>query len=149
LVQSRKLLAMLQRRRVVLAGVAAMIATCLPASLYAQQPITLEAFVALSKELTGAADLDPAVARTILSGFLALGRGPALARLAANSGSDPYPTALGNAVVAAWYSGIYATGKAEAVATFYGALLWSALTYTKPFGACGGETGYWASAPQQ
>jgi len=139
---------MLQRRQVVLAGVAAMVAACLPASLYAQQPITPEEFVALSKKLTGAADLDPAVAGTILSGFLALGQGPALARLAANSGSDPHPTALGNAVVAAWYSGIYATGKAEAVATFDGALLWSALTYTKPFGACGGETGYWANAPQ-
>ena len=148
MIRSRKLLAMLQRRQVVLAGVAAMVAACLPASLYAQQPITPEEFVALSKKLTGAADLDPAVAGTILSGFLALGQGPALARLAANSGSDPHPTALGNAVVAAWYSGIYATGKAEAVATFDGALLWSALTYTKPFGACGGETGYWANAPQ-
>ena len=28
------------------------------------------------------------------------------------------------------------------------ALLWNALDFTKPPGSCGGETGYWADAPQ-
>jgi hypothetical protein len=33
------------------------------------------------------------------------------------------------------------------VATFTDALVWNALTFTKPWAECGGETGYWANPP--
>jgi hypothetical protein len=46
-----------------------------------------------------------------------------------------------------WYSGIYPTSAGDALATYTNAQLWSALDYTKPFGSCGGETGYWAEPP--
>ena len=28
------------------------------------------------------------------------------------------------------------------------AFMWTAMTYTKPMGVCGGVTGYWADPPQ-
>ena len=31
---------------------------------------------------------------------------------------------------------------------FNGALVWNALAFTKPFGDCGGATGYWADPPE-
>ena len=49
-------------------------------------------------------------------------------------------------VVAAWYSGSYATAAGPAVAGYTDALLWQALSFTKPPGYCGGETGYWADS---
>jgi hypothetical protein len=33
------------------------------------------------------------------------------------------------------------------VADLNGALLWDALAFTKPWGSCGGETGYWRDPP--
>jgi hypothetical protein len=57
-------------------------------------------------------------------------------------------TPLANAIVAAWYSGVYDGAKGPAVADFTGALVWDALTYTKPFGECGGATGYWSDPPE-
>ena len=56
--------------------------------------------------------------------------------------------AVSEDVVAAWYSGICDTDRGETLVAFTGALLWNALDYTKPFGSCGGETGYWAEPPQ-
>jgi hypothetical protein len=55
---------------------------------------------------------------------------------------------LADAIVAAWYSGVYDTGHGQAVASFDQALLWNALSFTKPFAQCGGVTGYWADPPQ-
>jgi len=26
--------------------------------------------------------------------------------------------------------------------------MWSAMTFTKPFGVCGGDTGYWSDVPK-
>jgi hypothetical protein len=40
------------------------------------------------------------------------------------------------------------SGTEQKVADFTGALVWQALTFTKPFGECGGETGYWADPPE-
>jgi hypothetical protein len=131
------------RRDAILAAVGAAIAAGVPAPLLAQE-LTAEGFLALSERLTGASGLDPDVARTVLGGFLATGHGPGLAALADGTSDGP----LADAVVAAWYSGLYDTGHGPAVADFEGALLWSALNFTKPFGDCGGETGYWADPPE-
>jgi len=141
------------RRGVVLSAVGAAIAATGPGGfsslLYAQSTVTSDQFLALSKSLTGTSDLDPDVARTLLGGFLAAGYGSALAALATGDGAtNPVTRDLVNAIVAAWYSGVYDTGQGQAVATFHQALVWSALSFTKPFGECGGETGYWADPPQ-
>ena len=91
-------------------------------------------------------DLDPAAAARLLDGFVSTGRGPGLA----TSLPIPMPRAgpLADDIVAAWYSGIYDTATGPAVAAFNDALLWDALDFTKPSGACGGETGYWADPPR-
>jgi hypothetical protein len=136
-------------RRDLLAGVAAAIAAAgtsgFPRELYADTTVTVEQFLALSQKLTNTSGLDAAVAKTLLGGFLSTGNGQALAALIAGQGQDG---PLANAIVAAWYSGLYdsAAGK-QAVATFTDALLWNALIFTKPPGWCGGETGYWSKAP--
>lgn len=139
---------MTSRREFLLAGLAAAIAAAgaggFPAALFAAAPVTLEQFMALSARLTQAGDLDPAIGEKYLGGFLASGQGEGLAQLAAG-GSVPE---LAAAIVAAWYSGVYETGRGEAVAGFDQALLWRAMGFTKPFADCGGETGYWSKPPE-
>jgi hypothetical protein len=113
-----------------------------------QETITVDQFRNLSARLTGAAvpDLDAGVAEKILEGLLAIGRAPGLKLLA----NDPtiFTGTVAEDIIASWYSGIYETGQGEILATFNDALVWTALDYTKPFGSCGGETGYWAEPPQ-
>lgn len=139
----------LPTRRDLLVRIAAAIAVAgtsgFPHDLYADTTVTVEQFLALSQKLTTVSGLDPAVAKTLLGGFLATGHGPALAQLIAGAGQDG---PLANAIVAAWYSGVYASGAGtQAVATYTDALLWNALSFTKPLGWCGGASGYWAQAP--
>lgn len=139
---------MLDRRALLMnlgAAIAAAGAAGFPATLFAQAPITVEQFLAVSEKLTGKPSLDATVAKTILGGFLATGNGPALAKLAAG-GDDLGPVA--DAIVGAWYSGLYGTADGDAVATFTEALVWDALTFTKPWAECGGATGYWADPPE-
>lgn len=136
-------------RRDLLAGVAAAIAAAgtagFPSALYAAAKVTLAQFTALSEWLTETPDLDPDVGKSLLGGFLATGNGPALAQLVKKQGEHG---AVANAVVAAWYTGIYETGKGRAVATVDQALMWNALTFTKPLAFCGGNSGYWANPPE-
>ena len=138
---------MANRREFLLAGLAAAIAAAgasgFPAALFAAAPATLPQFMALSMRLTEAADLDAGIGEKFLGGFLASGQGAGLAELVAGA-SEPE---LESAVIAAWYSGIYDTGRVKAVAGFEQALLWKALTFTKPPTDCGGETGYWSQPP--
>jgi hypothetical protein len=143
----------LARRDFLLASLAAAIATAgtggFPAGLYAEGAVNADQFLALSQRLTHAADLDRDIAKILLGGFLATGQGPGLAELAAGPASAVGENAaLANAIVGAWYSGVYNTKDGQAIATFDQALLWNALTYTKPFGQCGGDTGYWSDAPK-
>jgi hypothetical protein len=140
-------------RRDFLAGLAAAIAAAgtagFPASLFAASSIRVDQFVALSKTLTQAASLDADVARTLLGAFIATGHEVDLAALIADPSSGAAKNAtLANAIVAAWYSGVCNTANGQAVATFDGALMWNAMTFTKPFGICGGDTGYWSDAPK-
>lgn len=141
---------MMTRRSLMLSGasMAVAIGSGLRQGAHAQAPVTVEQFRSLSARLTGAAlpDLDAGVARTLLDGFIANGRGPGLALLA----GDPNVTTgtVADDIVAAWYSGVYDTPQGEALATFNDALVWNALDFTKPFGTCGGETGYWSEPPQ-
>ena len=138
----------LGRRDLLLRSVAAAIAAAgaggFPAALYAAAAVTLDQFLFLSKALTEAGDLDPDMAEKLLGGFLASGQGDGLARLVAG-GAEPE---LANTIVAAWYSGVYDSGQGPAVAGFEQALLWQAMSFTKPLADCGGETGYWSEPPQ-
>ncbi len=144
------------RRDLILAAVTAAIASAgtlgFPRALFAAADVTPEAFLAFSERLTGIKDLDADVAKTILGGFLATGHGDELAILVGEPGDSFTP--LADAVVAAWYSGLVTTagaggaGTEDKVTDFTGALVWQALTFTKPFGECGGETGYWADPPE-
>lgn len=139
---------MTTRRDVLLAGLAAAIAAAevagFPAALFAAAPVTLDQFMALSAKLTEAADLDPTIGEKYLGGFLASGQSEGLAKLVAGGNVRE----LAAAIVAAWYSGVYDSGKGQAVAGFEQALLWRAMSFTKPFADCGGETGYWSKPPE-
>ena len=140
----------LTRRDAILGGLAAAVAAAgtagFPATVFAQANVTVDQFLALSQKLTDTTGPDNAVAEKLLGGFLATGHGPELEKLVGQSFVSFTP--LTDAIVAAWYSGVYDTGSGEAVADFTGALVWDALTYSKPFGECGGATGYWADPPQ-
>lgn len=154
--------AQLSRRDLILAAVGAAIASAgtagFPVALFAQSTVTPEQFLALSEKLTGKQGLDLGIATTILGGFLATGHGNEIARLVSED-FDSF-TPIANAIVAAWYSGLFTTvpkgtgasnhplrGRVQKVATFDQALVWNALTFTKPWGECGGETGYWSNPP--
>jgi hypothetical protein len=137
-------------RREILAGVAAAIAAAgtagFPTSLYAEAGLTVDDFLALSERLTGKKPLDAAVAAKLLGGFVASGKGDGILQLMRG---DEIDGSLSGAIVGAWYSGLYETGWGQAVSDFNGALVWAAMTYTKPWANCGGETGYWADAPTE
>src|SRR5690242_20379191 len=102
---------MTTRREVLLAGLAAAIAAVgaggFPAPLFAAAPVTLDQFMALSAKLTEAGDLDPVLGEKYLGGFLASGQTEGLAKLVAGGSARD----LAAAIVAAWYSGVYETGK--------------------------------------
>ena len=150
------------RRDLILAAVGVAIASVgtigFPAALFAQSAVTPEQFLALSEKLTEKSGLELNVATTILGGFLVTGHGAEIAQLVGEN-FDSF-TPIANAIVAAWYSGLYTTvprgtgasnhplrGRVQRVATFDQALVWNALTFTKPWGECGGETGYWSNPP--
>jgi hypothetical protein len=154
--------AQLSRRDLILAAVGAAIASVgtagFPAALFAQSTVTPEQFLTLSEKLTATSGLDLKVATTILGGFLATGHEAEIAQLVGEKFNSFTPIA--NAIVAAWYSGLYTTvptgtgasdhplrQRVTRVATFDQALVWNALSFTKPWGECGGETGYWSNPP--
>jgi hypothetical protein len=137
------------RRDAILQSVAALIAAlgpAFPSAVFAQADVSVDQFLQLSERLTGVGDLDADTAKTLLGGFLAAGHGPDLAELIRSAPVSASP--LADALVAAWYSGLYETGQGTAVSDFNGALVWTALGFTKPFGSCGGQIGYWADPPE-
>jgi hypothetical protein len=134
------------RRDAILAAASAALAAGVPAAVWAQAQVSAAEFLALSQRLTGASGLDQGVAETYLGAFLAAGQGPALRELAGAAGEPTTP--LADAIVAAWYSGLYDKDGGQAVGDFGGALVWDALAFTKPFAECGGVTGYWAGPPE-
>ncbi len=145
--------ALLARRDFLLAGLAAAIAAAgaggFPAGLYAASSISVEQFIALSRTLTETSNLDPDAARTLLGAFIDTGHEGDLATLIADPASaSGKGAALANAIVAAWYSGVCNAKSGQAVATYDQALMWNAMTFTKPLGECGGDTGYWSDPPK-
>ena len=131
------------RRSAVLMGVG----TCLASvGAEAEQGVTLVRFLTISRHLTGAARLDTAMGEAILGGLLARGHAEGLGRLA-NDPDSQSDRQLANEITAAWYSGVFDDADGTTRADLNAALLWDALTFTKPWGTCGGETGYWQNPP--
>jgi hypothetical protein len=140
----------ISRRSLILGGASvATVVASFPLSAGALGTITVDQFRALSARLTGAGvtHLDATIAGKLLDGFISMGRGPDLAALAADPGVST--GAVADDIVAAWYSGNYDTSAGLASFGLTNALLWNALDFTKPPGLCGGQTGYWADAPQK
>ena len=135
------------RRRLLLSGVATMMTGGVTSFVGARSPVTVGQFLLLSSRLTGRQGLDREIGRSILDGFLATGHGAAVAALVAGGNDHKYAGVAG-AIVAAWYSGVGPAADGFALVTFERALVWGAIAFTKPFGVCGGETGYWAAAPE-
>lgn len=108
---------------------------------------TLDQFIDVSRKLTGQSSLDNDMGRNIVDAFVTAGRAEDLANLIASPSSERSQATIANAVVAAWYSGLSPLPGARDVTGFNEALVWSALSYTKPWGNCGGEMGYWGEPP--
>lgn len=108
---------------------------------------SLDEFIAVSRKVTGQSSLDGGMGKNILAAFLSAGQGGDITSLIADPAPEHSETKIANAVVAAWYSGLSPLPGAREVTGFNEALVWNALTYTKPWGSCGGETGYWSEAP--
>lgn len=105
--------------------------------------IDTDAFIKLSQDLTGKPDLDADYASRMLDAFKAIGKSDDVAALADGSENPE----LENDIVAAWYSGLSPDPDSNEVITYTDALMWEAMSFTKPMGYCGGETGYWAEPP--
>ena len=102
-----------------------------------------ETFAELSRKLTGNEDLDADYAAEMLDAYKAIGKNEDIAALADGSENPE----LENDIVAAWYSGLSPDPDSNEVITYTDALMWEAMSFTKPMGYCGGETGYWAEPP--
>ncbi|AKH99040.1 Membrane bound FAD containing D-sorbitol dehydrogenase [Hoeflea sp. IMCC20628] len=133
------------RRSILIGG------SALAVSVFAQFPgkafaatIDADGFLKLSKTLTGHSDLSADDAMKMFEAFKAIGKSDELAALADGEANPE----LGNEVVASWYSGVSPDPDAEEVITYTEALMWPAMSYTKPMGYCGGATGYWADPPE-
>jgi hypothetical protein len=144
-----------------LSGATALVLAGRVAPAFAQGAGTLTAtqFAALSAALAGFPAADAATNAKMLRAFATPARRAHLAALAKvvaetpAAGLDAAISArkldgIANELVGAWFSGIVTNGKAQTLVLYTGALVWTAMTYSKPMGICGGPTGYWAHPPQ-
>jgi hypothetical protein len=144
-------------RRTLLKLLVSMPVTALPTAVRAATPSDGTAFEQTSQALTGYAP-SATDTKAMLAAFATPERRAGLARLArvvASTPADRLDAALrdngldklANDLVAAWYSGIVTNGKQQRLVLYTDAYVWSAMTFTKPMGVCGGVTGYWKDAP--
>ena len=147
------------RRRVLQSIVGATLAALgvgVPAATTAAAPQSVASFGAVSAALTGYPPPSAADATKLLAAFgtrrAALTR---LDRVVNGAGSADLDAALraqgldgiADELVAAWYSGLVTQGKTSQVVLYADAYMWSAMSFTKPMGQCGGVTNYWADPP--
>lgn len=105
--------------------------------------LSLDDFMALSKDKVGRGDLDKDIGKRMLDAFMRIGKQDDLSAMSGGAGNAD----LANSVVAAWYTGVSPDPDDLAVLTYTDALMWDAMDYTKPMAICGGETGYWSKPP--
>jgi hypothetical protein len=128
--------------------------------------VNLEAFLRLSAVLTGFDDLNPVLGQVYLASLQSAGSTEALAQLYERTGfsGDQAPTAIADLEAAGvyddeamagladriteyWYSGVYGPQDDQQVATYVDALVWKAMTFTKPRTVCGPYEGFWREHP--
>lgn len=136
----------LSRRQVLAWGSSTALALVFSQSALAATPLTADDFVTLSARLLDkdASGLSADFASAYFDNLIADGQADQLKALI-DGAAEP---ALEQRILTQWYSGLQQTANGEAVVTYTDALIWDALDYTKPMGWCGGETGYWADAPE-
>ncbi|WP_051201575.1 sugar dehydrogenase complex small subunit [Paracoccus aminophilus] len=118
----------------------------LPGEARAAQAADLDAFMALSKTLTESSALDGGMGNAVYEACLDAGMGETIGKLVTDP-ADKASAKVANQIVAAWYSGMTPDGKG--VTDFTEALVWKALSFSKPWGMCGGAYGYWGDAPAE
>jgi len=91
-----------------------------------REPMSFDAFMALSKSLTGIDDLDAEHGRLYFASL-----------------SHP----ADSAILQCWYTGMYESPAGPRVATYSEALAWTTLGFTKAPTLCGGAVGYWGDKP--
>ena len=105
----------------------------------AQQPFSLDDFLALSSRLTGQRDLDRDGAELLLT---------ALLETPGNLQKLRQPDeALEREIIAAWYTGLYTLRGEPRLMTHTGALQWRAMGMPAP-GTCASRFGAWADPPR-
>jgi hypothetical protein len=145
------------RRRVLQSIVGATLAA-LGAGTPAAAPLSVANFGVVSAALTGYPAPSATDATKLWAAFGTPARRAALTRLARvvdAAGSADLDAALraqglddiADELVAAWYSGVVTQGRTPQVILYAGAYMWSAMSFTKPMGQCGGATNYWADPP--
>ncbi|MFO1399008.1 MAG: sugar dehydrogenase complex small subunit [Burkholderiales bacterium] len=147
-------------RRLLLQGLAALVAAGAAPLAAAQGAPTPAQFAALTRTLTGYAWQDDVAAAAMLRTLSTAVGASTLARvadLARGTAPDALSAALATAgleraastIVTALYTGVVETPKGPVVLTYASAIAWQAVPWTKPNALCGGITDYWASAPGQ
>lgn len=144
-----------------LSGVAAgaLAAHAAPALAQAAAAPSAAQFGKLSAALTGYPEADAKTVAQMFRAFATPQRRAALAALAEVVAATPAAgldaalaarklDGVANDLVAAWYSGIVANGARQTLVLYADAYVWTAMTFSKPMGVCGGPTGYWANPPQ-
>lgn len=149
----------MDRRTVLQSLVAAtLVAIGPPAGAAAKAGNSAAAFAAATAALTGYPATGTGDTAKMLAAFATPERRAALARLEAliaatpAAGLDAALRAQGldtvaHDLVAAWYSGVVTQGQQQKLVIYADAFVWTAMSFTKPMGVCGGVTGYWADPP--
>ena len=108
----------------------------------------LQSFLSLSARLTGFSEeeIDPELALGMMESLRAAGQGAELGDLLLNAAA-PWENELARRIVVAWYSGLHPDAAGTSLRTYYDALVWRALEYTKPPGQCGAAPGDWSKPP--
>jgi hypothetical protein len=119
-----------------------------PAAAQPRTAIDVEAFLALSRRLTGRRTLDRQLAQTYLSALLTQpGNADRLRELARRERADSDRRAaladLEHEIVEAWYTGTCRINGTPQLVTHSGALKWTALSRPAP-GVCASAPGGWA-----
>lgn len=134
----------LTRRQLLLWGSGTAVSLVLGHTAWAQPSVDADSFIALSANLL---ERKPtALSKRLAASYLAVFQEDSHTDLSRLVGGAQV-SALEQQIIHDWYTGLHVNAEGETLVTYEEALMWEALDYTKPMGWCGGETGYWADAP--
>ena len=125
------------------------VAACaLLAASQARAAVGLDQFMALSRQLTGRNDLDPALGEVYLDAVVELASRAAVLQRLVDQGDDDSldMRSVKQQILRQWYTGVVQTSDGPHVVTFEQALMWNAMGM-QPVGMCRGPVGYWSDPP--